>query len=147
MSQKTTAVLIAALAAAGLLLSACSSGGTESGGAADSENAGDATVAEQTDESDAGAGAGGTDSGDADSGNEGRAFDSTDDAVITAIESALADKNAKAHWDGSRLVVALDGSVDDPTAPLWCTAAEGIISDSEQATLVYSDGDIPCEDR
>lgn len=145
MSQKTTAVLIAALAAAGLLLSACSSGGGDTAGAADSENAGDATVAEQTDESDAGAGAGATDSSD--SGDDGRAFDSTDDAVITAIESALADKNPKARWEGSRLVVELDGSVDDPTAPLGCTAAKALISDSEQATLSYADGDIPCEDR
>lgn len=80
-------------------------------------------------------------------GDEDRVFDSTDDAVIIAIETALSDKNAQAEWQGSTLRVTLDGSAADPTSWLWCTAAEALIADDESAVMVYSDGELPCDER
>lgn len=80
-------------------------------------------------------------------GDGDRVFDSTDDAVIIAIETALSDKNAKAGWEGSTLRVSLDGSATDPTSWLWCTAVEALIADDESAVMVYSDGELPCDER
>lgn len=82
-----------------------------------------------------------------DDGNEGRAFDSTDDAVITAIEAALSGQNATARWEGSTIVIEVDGSIDDPTAGLHCSAAHAVIADDEKAVMAYADGDFDCEER
>lgn len=84
---------------------------------------------------------------DSTTGDEGRAFDSTDDAVIIAVETALRSSNAKAEWQGATLRVNLDGSAEAPTASLYCSAAEAVIADTESVVLVYSDGEIICDDR
>ena len=80
-------------------------------------------------------------------GNDGRAFDSTDDAVIYAVERTFQSKNAKAEWAGSTLRVGMDGSVDEPTASIPCLALEALLADGEDAVIVFSDGDLICADR
>lgn len=78
-------------------------------------------------------------------GNDDRAFNSTDDAVIIAVETAMKAQNAKAEWSGSTLRVSLDGSADDPTAGLFCSTLDAVLADSESGVFVYADGEIPCE--
>jgi hypothetical protein len=79
--------------------------------------------------------------------DNGRAFNSTDDAVISSVESAMSNKNAKAEWRGSTLLIALDGSAAAPTAGILCTAPEAIVSAEENVVLVYSDGEFDCDAR
>ncbi len=121
--------LIASLLA--LVLVACSSDGenTETTTTATTETTAGATVETTT------------------TADNGRVFDSTDDAVITALEAALASNNASAEWDGSEIVITLDGSTEDPTAWLPCTAALGLIATDETARLVYADGELACAER
>lgn len=76
-----------------------------------------------------------------------RVFDSTDDAVVTAMEAALKGDNAAAEWDGSMLVVTMDGSIDEPTAWLPCGAANALIAETEAAKLIYDDGELLCSER
>lgn len=76
----------------------------------------------------------------------GRAFDSTDEAVITSVETALSGKNASASWDGSTLRVEVDGSAEDPTAYLYCSTLDALIADDENGVFVYSDGEADCAD-
>ena len=81
-------------------------------------------------------------SGDDDTG---RVFDSTDDAVIQAVEAALDPQ--KVEWDDKTLRVYVDGSADDPTAGLNCITLNTLIADDEQGVFVYSDGEFDCEQR
>ncbi|MFB8386961.1 hypothetical protein ACFC3F_07460 [Microbacterium sp. NPDC055910] len=80
-------------------------------------------------------------------GDDGRAFGSSDDAVIQAVEITFSSKNGTAEWVGSTLRVTMDGSVGDPTAKTPCLALEAIIAAGEDATVVYGDGEIICADR
>lgn len=84
---------------------------------------------------------------ESDAGDDGRAFDSTDDAVIIAVEKALSGQNAQARWEGSTLVVELDGSIDDVTAGLHCLTPNSLIAADETAVFAYPDGDFDCEER
>lgn len=97
----------------------------------------------------AGTGSGDAGSGDAGSGDEaeeGRAFGSTDDAVITALTTAT--KADEVTWDGSTVVLTFgDGSAESPTAYLMCGPAESLIAEDESARLVYPDGHVDCNDR
>lgn len=80
-----------------------------------------------------------------DGSGEGRAFDSTDDAVITAVTTATgADR---AEWDGSTLRVIFDeGSAEEVTVRLNCTAIEAVIADDESAVMVFPDGEFRCDE-
>ncbi len=80
-------------------------------------------------------------------GNDGRAFGSSDDTVIFAVEKTFSSKNAKATWDGSTLRVAMDGSAEAPTASIPCLALEGLLADGEDAVIVFGDGELVCADR
>lgn len=91
---------------------------------------------------------GGASTGETDSGpgNDGRAFNSTDDAVITAISAAL--KPDDVTWEGKSLKVRFnDGSVEDPTAGIGCLAIVSIIADDEKGFIVYPDGEFDCSTR
>lgn len=78
--------------------------------------------------------------------DNGRAFNSTDDAVITAVTTALTDAE-DAQWEGSTLVVTMkSASISDPTSPGLCTAVNAVIADDESGRLVFNDGTIDCED-
>ncbi len=79
--------------------------------------------------------------------DDGRVFDSTDDAVVMALEAALSSQNAHVEWQGTTVVVTLDGSTSSATAYLPCTAAEGVIAEGEDAVLRYPDGELICADR
>lgn len=80
------------------------------------------------------------------SGNDGRAFNSTDDAVITAISAALEPDDVA--WEGKSLKVRFnDGSVDDPTASIGCLAIVSIIADDEKGFIVYPDGEFDCSTK
>lgn len=79
-----------------------------------------------------------------DEANDGRAFDSSDDAVITAILAALS-KADRAEWQGSNLMIYFtEGSVDDVAASIGCLAAQTIIADEETSFMVYPDGTFDC---
>ena|SRR5690554_3141920 len=79
----------------------------------------------------------------ADEGNDGRAFDSTDDAVITAVKAALKPDDVK--WEGKTLKAYFnEGSVDDPTASIGCLAMQSVIAEDEVGFMVYSDGELDC---
>jgi len=81
-----------------------------------------------------------------DEGNDGRAFDSTDDAVITAISAALDPDSIK--WDGKTLMVSFSsGSVGDPTAGTGCLAITTLVADDEKGIISYPDGEIDCSTR
>lgn len=82
-----------------------------------------------------------------DEGDTGRIFDSSDDAVISAVETAFKSKNANAEWDGTVLRIRLDGSVESLTAYIPCSAAEALFADGESAILVFSDGELICSER
>ena len=125
-------------------LSACAA---ESPDAASAEAESAVEEAESLSEAEATPSEGGADGADNGADDNGRAFDSEDDAVITAIEAALSGKNPDARWEGDRLVVHLDGSAEDPTAWLGCTAALALIAADEAASFVFSDGELKCEDR
>src|SRR5690606_20123574 len=62
-------------------------------------------------------------------GNPDRPFGSTDEAVITAVTSATQAEDAE--WDGKMLRVFVDGSVNDPTAGLYCSSIHTLIADDE----------------
>lgn len=85
--------------------------------------------------------------GPATDGDDGRAFGSSDETVILAVEKTFRSKNAKAEWAGSTLRVKMDGSADEPTASIPCLALEGLLADGEDAIIVFSDGDLICADR
>ncbi len=83
------------------------------------------------------------DSGSSEQGNDGRAFDSTDDAVIIAVTAALKADDVK--WEGKTLKAYFnEGSVDDPTATIGCLAMQTLIADDEVSFVVYPDGEFDC---
>lgn len=142
------AALVPALLLAGAL-AACggSDGGAEPDTAPD-EGATDAgTGGAPSSEQDAGAAEVDTGADEVADGVDGRAFDSTDDAVIEAIETAMESQGAKAEWDGKVLRVSLDGSVEDLTAGLYCSTPEALIADDESAVFVYADGELHCDEQ
>jgi hypothetical protein len=78
--------------------------------------------------------------------DNGRAFDSTDDAVITAVMAAL--KPDRAEWHGSSLKAYFtEGSVNDPTASIGCLALQTIIAEDETGFMVYPDGEFDCSTK
>lgn len=80
---------------------------------------------------------------DGNEGNDGRAFDSTNDAVITSLSSAL--KADDFQWEGSTIKIYFhERSVESVTAAIGCTAANAIIADSETAIMVFPDGEVDC---
>lgn len=80
-------------------------------------------------------------------GDEGRVFDANEDVVIEAVEQTFSDQNARATFSNGTLRVTMDGSLDDPTASIPCTALEALLADGEDAVIVYSDGELVCADR
>lgn len=80
-------------------------------------------------------------------GEDNRAFGIDEDQTIQVVEQAFASQNASATWEGSVLVVSLDGDAGAPTAWMPCTAAEGIVADGESVRLVYPNGELKCEER
>jgi len=79
-------------------------------------------------------------------GNDGRAFDSTDDAVITAISAALDPDDIT--WEGKTLMVSFNsGSVGDPTAGTGCLAITTLVADDEKGIISYPDGEIDCSTK
>lgn len=79
-------------------------------------------------------------------GDDGRVFGASDDIVIESIETTFASENATAQWDGSTLRVTMDGSVDDPTATLPCSAINALLADGETSIISYDDGEVDCSD-
>lgn len=78
-------------------------------------------------------------------GDDDRAFDSTDDATIKAIDAALSPDDIK--WEGKSLKAYFnEGSVEDPMASVGCLALQTLIADDETGFKVYSDGEIDCSD-
>lgn len=80
-------------------------------------------------------------------GKDERILGTTDDDVLTTVEQTLNSQNASAEWDGTTLLVHVDGSVDDVTASMPCLMLEAFLTDGEEAVLRYSDGDVRCADR
>lgn len=79
-------------------------------------------------------------------GNDGRAFGADDDVVIQAVEAALSSNDAQASWDGTTLRVEMSGSVDGPTAFLYCSTLDALLADDETGVFVYDDGEAACVD-
>lgn len=78
--------------------------------------------------------------------DNGRAFNSTDDAVAIAIKAAT--RADKVEWDGKKLVVHFDsGSVEDPMARISCSAIDVLLGEDETGMVVYSDGEIECSEQ
>lgn len=123
------AVLVSALAVAGLVLAGCSSD-------SDSEAPAPGTSSNDGGSADA------TGTGDADS--SGRAFGASDDAIVQAVVTATPADSAE--WRGDTLWVTFtDGSVDDPTVGGYCRVTAALLEDGEPVMLVYPDGEIDCE--
>lgn len=81
-----------------------------------------------------------------DDGKDGRAFDSTDDAVLAAVAAAMNPDDIA--WDGKTLIVSFsEGSVSDPTAGIGCLAINTIIAADETGIVRFPDGDFDCETR
>lgn len=139
MTIRRTARALALLAAAALplALSACSTDTPALGG-----STGDRGGQSQPGQNDSG-----TSEGTSEGTGESTTAQTPHEIAIIAIETALADKNATAEWQGSTFRVNLDGSAADPTSWLWCTAAEALIAESESAVMVYSDGELHCDER
>lgn len=132
-SRRVAAVAMIVLA--GWIAAAC--GGSDSG----SDGASEASPPAE-----AGTGAGDTDATGDGEGDDGRAFDSTDDAVVEALTTATEADDVS--WDGSTVVLTFDeGSVEDPTAWTTCSAAEVLIAEDESVRIVYPDGELDCTDR
>ncbi|HTO01135.1 MAG TPA: hypothetical protein VL068_10715 [Microthrixaceae bacterium] len=81
-----------------------------------------------------------------DKGKNGRVFDSTNDAVVKALTTALDVKEVEFDGASVRLIMS-KGSVEQVTASLPCSAAEAVLSKDENPILVYSDGEIDCSKR
>lgn len=80
-------------------------------------------------------------------GNDGRAFDASDDTVIRALLAAI-PKAERAEWQGKNIYIHFsEGSVQDLTAGIGCLAAETVIADDELAFMVYPDGELDCSTR
>lgn len=83
------------------------------------------------------------DGSSSDEGNDGREFDSTDDAVVTAIKAALKADDVK--WEGKTLKAYFnEGSVEDTAATIGCLAMQTLIAEDEVGFVVYSDGEFDC---
>lgn len=80
-------------------------------------------------------------------GKDERVFDTSEDDVLVVVEQTLESQNATAEWNGSDLVVALDGSVEDLTATSPCLMLEAFLKDGEDAILDYSDGQLRCSEH
>lgn len=80
-------------------------------------------------------------------GKEERVFGIDEDQVVETVEQTLQSQNAKASWDGTTMRVELDGSTEDITAGIPCSAVEALLKDGEEAVLVYGDGEVRCADR
>lgn len=139
------AVLVSALAITGLVLTGCSSsddnGSKKVGTSADSRDTADSSeAADSAATADSDATASGPDTtGD----SSGRAFDATDDAVVTALMAATPAK--KVEWRGDTLWVTFDeGSVEDITTGMYCRVSGGLLEDGEPVMLAYPDGEIDC---
>jgi hypothetical protein len=128
---KTTTVKKSYVAAAALMmilgLAGCSTGGDATPVAAPDGNSGDdATGTEE--------------------GNDGREFDSTDDAVVTAVKAALEADDVK--WEGKALKAYFnEGSVSDTSATIGCLAMQSLIAEDEVGFVVYPDGDFDCSTK
>lgn len=78
-------------------------------------------------------------------GNKDRAFDATNDTVVTALKTALDADDVT--FDGKSVKVHFNtGSVKDPVATIGCLAIQTIIADDEIGFKVYSDGEIDCSE-
>ncbi len=122
----------------GLTLSAC--GGDDD---ADGDSSPDSAPSAAVDST--GGDNSGNDADPDDADDNGRAFGSDDDAVITAVLAATdADR---AEWDGKTLVVHFtEGSSEDPVSGTKC-AATIVLADDENAVLRFPDGEIDCSQR
>jgi len=80
-------------------------------------------------------------------GEDNRAFGIDEQQTIQVVEQTFASQNASATWEGSVLVVSLDGDAEAPVSWSPCTALEGIIADGETARIVYPNGELKCEER
>lgn len=137
LSRKLGAGSISIMLAFPLLLTACSGGdGQETGSSTnDANEQAPEEVMEVLDEALAGP-----------DGKDERVFGTSDDDVLTVVEQTLESQNATADWNGSDLVVALDGSVEDLTATSPCLMLEAFLKDGEDAVLHYSDGEVRCSE-
>ncbi|MGB3413472.1 MAG: hypothetical protein WBA28_02015 [Microbacteriaceae bacterium] len=78
-------------------------------------------------------------------GENGRVFDSTNDAVIQAVNTAVNPDSAS--WDGKTLVVHFD-TPKDALKIINCTALNTIIAKDETAKITFNDGgELDCEER
>lgn len=137
-SRKLGLGSVAAMLALPLFLTACSGGDGEdtSSSTHDANEQAPEEVLEVLDEALAGQ-----------DGKDERVFDTSDDDVLTVVEQTLESQNATADWNGSDLVVALDGSIEDLTATSPCLMLEAFLKDGEDAVLHYSDGELRCGER
>lgn len=135
-SRKLGLGSVSVMLALPLVLTACS-GGEETGSSPDAANEqAPEEVLEVLDEALAGP-----------DGKDERVFDTSDDDVLVVVEQTLESQNATADWNGSDLVVAVDGSVEDLTATSPCLMLEALLKDGEDAILQYSDGELRCSEH
>lgn len=67
----------------------------------------------------------------------------------TLVTAAVAATNADSgEWrDGTMVLTYTDGSVDDVTASINCSAMSHLLSDDDGLVLVYPDGEVDCRDQ
>lgn len=80
-------------------------------------------------------------------GKDDRAFGTSDDAVLQVVEKTFKSSSARAEWSGSTLRVSMDGSAQSPGRTIPCLALEALLTDGEEAVIVYDDGEVKCADR
>lgn len=76
----------------------------------------------------------------------GGGLDADQDTLVTAAVAAT-DADSGEWRDGTMVLTYTDGSVDDVTASINCSAMSHLLSDDDGLVLVYPDGEVDCRDQ
>lgn len=70
----------------------------------------------------------------------------TADPTLAGIESAFADRNARARWEGNVLHVRMDTAGDDTVEPGWkeCRVLSHLLEQGQGAVLELPGGPLEC---
>ncbi|GEM_PF-6920316 len=81
-----------------------------------------------------------------DEGNGEYAFGTDRDQIAYSIEQAFSSDNGKAHWEGDRLILSVDG---DATATMagftQCRVLAQLLLETDSYSVSFPNGQIACE--
>lgn len=81
------------------------------------------------------------------SGEGDYAFGTGRDDIATAIEAPYSSRNASATWEGDRLVVSMDGDINDTMAGFSeCRVVTGLLLETDKASIKFPNGTAACEE-